>query len=279
MNCGITSRCVTAARCREHPPYHAHTNTHTPDWVLEPLPCKLTVWNRPCCMLRTQTLFSMSAAPLKEWKKNDGREGESEIDAMTSHEVITAEVVYLGREGHYTALPSFVYVQSFHKKKCKSKMKKKKKTHKSKWMWCLHHWDSCWVRWWVGHGINHGYSKVGSQGWMHCPPPQPRHRYGFKSYPSSWSCTLSWVRDLPPENMIKAMNFTHGQHTHAQLHLQSWSPCALAMQEAWGVGGIWDSSFWLHSLWAPSLLCFIPLGLCWLGETAGQYSLQGQEDK
>lgn len=46
---------------------------------------------------------------------------------MTSHEVITAEVVYLGREGHYTALPSFVYVQSFHKKKCKSKMKKKKK--------------------------------------------------------------------------------------------------------------------------------------------------------
>ena len=76
-------------------------------------------------------------------------------------------------------------------------------------MWCLHHWDSCWVRWWVGHGINHGYSKVGSHGWMHCPPPQPRHRYGFKSYPSSWSCTLSWVRDLPPENMIKAMNFTH----------------------------------------------------------------------
>lgn len=35
-----------------------------------------------------------------------------------------------------------------------------------------------------------------------------------------------------PENLIKAMNLTHGQHAHAQLHGQSWSLCALATQEA-----------------------------------------------
>lgn len=35
----------------------------------------------------------------------------------------------------------------------------------------------------------------------------------------------------PSENLIKAVDLTHGQLAHAHLHLQSWSLCALATQE------------------------------------------------
>lgn len=47
----------------------------------------------------------------------------------------------------------------------------------------------------------------------------------------------------PPREYDQSHELHSCQHTHTQLHLQSWSPCALAMQEAWGMGGIWDSSF------------------------------------
>lgn len=46
------------------------------------------------------------------------------------------------------------------------------------------------------------------------------------------------VRDpqRPSENLIKAMDLTHGQLAHAHLRLQSWSLCALATQGADAAG-------------------------------------------
>lgn len=71
----------------------------------------------------------------------------------------------------------------------------------------------------------------------------------------------------PSENLIKAMDFAHGQHAHAQLHLQSWSPWALATQEADAAGASGSAGSDFTAFVCPALCLLTFWGCAGLGKT------------